>query len=459
MLTELTEQQALAARKHSAPLLRTLGVRNAIDYEPHKLDWRSLGEHKNAIAKAAGELIDKLEGKSDEELRSLNDAHDAHMALLDAINEEKDWRSELGDRGPRAEGGNPKRPRLPDGAVNGVDGYSVERATTPEAFALRSNQRMVDYVVQRNQGAEYAGLSEGAYLRAMVLGPKTDLERRALAEGTDSAGGYSVPDRLSAMMIDRLRPASVVFRAGAQLVPLTSDTNYVAKVVTDPSPAWRNENASAAESDPTFGRVTLTPRSLMVIVRVSRELLEDSLNMETVLPQVIASAMASEVDRVALLGTGSAPEPRGIVNFSGLTSNSFAGGQITNYSPLIMARTALRTANSDVTAYIMHPRDEGRFAELLDGNGQSSLVPPAIRDVPMLVTSKLPTNGGVGTNESQIFAGDWSRLMIGVRSQLQIEVLRERYADVHQYGFVAHLRADVAAEHEAAFTVLGGITP
>ena len=79
--------------------------------------------------------------------------------------------------------------------------------------------------------------------------------------------------------------------------------------------------------------------------------------------------------------------------------------------------------------------------------------------MPMLVTTKIPINGGAGTNESSIFAGDWSRLLIGMRTDLRIEILKERYADTHQYGFVAFLRADVAAEHEAAFTVLEAITP
>lgn len=122
-----------------------------------------------------------------------------------------------------------------------------------------------------------------------------------------------------------------------------------------------------------------------------------------------------------------------------------------------MARTALRGANSDVTAYIMSPREEGTLAGGLSGEGQPLIVPPSLVPVPMLVSSTVPTDGGVGNNESSIFAGDWSKLIIGMRTQLQISVLRERYADTGHIGFVAYLRCDVAAEHEAAFTVLDGI--
>ena len=69
------------------------------------------------------------------------------------------------------------------------------------------------------------------------------------------------------------------------------------------------------------------------------------------------------------------------------------------------------------------------------------------------------SRAGVGSNESSIFAGDWPRLMIGMRTEVRIEVLKERLADTLEYGFLAFLRADIAAEHEVAFTVLGGITP
>ena len=42
---------------------------------------------------------------------------------------------------------------------------------------------------------------------------------------------------------------------------------------------------------------------------------------------------------------------------------------------------------------------------------------------------------------------------------MRIEVLRERYADNLQYGFLAYLRADVAVTHAASFGKLIGIIP
>jgi len=462
MTIEFTDKQRLLLRKNAMPVLRKMGGK-AEGIELHKLEWKALNDLRSQVMRTARDVVDDMRGDiSLERSQEFEETHDALMELFDRIELEKDARSEAGDRGPRKTD-NSRLPIPPPASARGRDdGWGdLETADSEEVFALRADQSVADWVRRRHGMAHhnYRGISAGQYLRAMIVGPSNDIERRALSEGTDSAGGYTVPDILSAGIIDRLRASSTVFKAGARVVPLTSDTNYIAKVLTDPTPAWRSEAGSIAESDPTFGRVTLTPRSLGVIIKVSRELIEDSLNISTALPQVIAQAMAAEVDRVALMGSGTPPEPEGVANFGSLTANAFAGGTLTGYTPFIQARTALRTANSDVTAYIMHPREEGALAGGLDGEGRPLVPPPAIANMPMLVTTKIPINGGAGTNESSIFAGDWSRLLIGMRTDLRIEILKERYADTHQYGFVAFLRADVAAEHEAAFTVLEAITP
>lgn len=445
----ITTKQALAARKLVGAKLRKAGLPDDLEgFRGESLaDKRSAHDAKGAVARIARELLDTMKDSTDEtRIAEIESAHDGLMSAFDIIEARIDSLT-----------GNANRPYFPDSSVRG-DGGAIEVAEPVQAFALRRGETFSDRI--RSTGRmDHASISTGDYLRAIVLGPKTAEERAALAEGTDSAGGYTVPDILSARLIDRMRSASVVMRAGAQTVPLTSDINYIARLATDPAPAWRLEAAAIAESEPTFDRVTLTARSLAVLVKISRELLEDSLNIGTALPNILATALASELDRVALIGSGTAPEPKGVANFAGLTANSFAGGALSTYSDLIKGRTALRTANSDVTAFVMHPRDEGALASRVDGNGQPLRLPPALEGVPMFTTSKLPIDGGVGTNESSILAGDWSKLMIGMRSNIRIEILKELYAANHQYAFVAHLRADVAAENEAAFTVMDGITP
>lgn len=456
----ISAKEMTAIRKHAATLVDDIDLSADGEYEPEARSRGQLKEHQRAIMRAAklnSAALEKV--KSDDEARSIELAHDALMSLHDAIEDEFDSRASERSGSRQSERRDIPMQRNVS-AVAGDSGDEIRSDLPVETFSLRGGETYTDFVMEHRSGRsrQFDSITPGAYLRSIVMGPKDDIERRALSEGTDSAGGYTVPDVLSARLIDRMRAASVVMRAGAQTVPLTSDRNFIAVVASDPLPAWRVENAALTESDPTFGRVEFTARSLGVLVKVSRELLQDSLNIEQALTTTLTEALAGELDRAALLGTGTAPQPRGVANFAGLTTSNDTVGDLGSYAPFIQARTALRTANSDVTAFIMSPRDEGHLAGMVDTTGQPKMMPEALRNVPMLTTTKIPTDLGTGTDESIILGGDWRRLMVGVRSELRIEVLRERFADNMQVAFIAHLRADIAAEHQAAFTKLAGVT-
>lgn len=411
-----------------------------------------------ALRREARELINSIKDDTPEaEARKTAAKVDGIMLEMDELN---DRIEEQIERERTEEIDTSRRPGGGSFAVRG-DGRRVcgeDDAAT--AFAIGREQRFADYIGERGQHDPYSELTVGQYVRALVLGAKTDIERRALSEGSDSAGGFTVPTMVSARMIDALRAASVAVRAGALTVPLTGPggTFNVAKVATDPTPSWRSEHGSVAESEPTFTRVQFVPRSLTVLVKASREVLQDSMNLERVLPQIIASSMALEVDRAALFGTGMAPQPKGVVYHDDIESIAH-NSTLTTYVPLVRARTRVLENNAPgITAYILHPRDAGALAELTASDGQPLTAPKVVADTPFLETTSVPEPGS-SPNDSMILTGWFPFLLIGMRSELRIEILRERYADNFEYGFLAHLRMDTAVEHEGAFCVISGILP
>lgn len=58
-----------------------------------------------------------------------------------------------------------------------------------------------------------------------------------------------------------------------------------------------------------------------------------------------------------------------------------------------------------------------------------------------------------------MYAADWSHLWLGIRTELQLGTLMERYADVGQIVFLIWLRADVQLTQPAAFNVIAGVRP
>lgn len=447
---------ANAVRKHAQPFVATLRKVGADlnDFEPHRLPWQDLCKVERDAKATAKQIIGSVtDATAEVRAAEIEAAFDALTAIAEDCAADKDARNERGDRGPWAGVDLDKRPTFTSGSSPAVDGGDT--GDMPAAYSLRSGEPMRQWAQARSHDE---GITPGAFLRAIVTGAKSETEQRALAGGTDAAGGFTVPTVTSAQLIDLARANMVLDQAGAQTMPLDSAENVVAKVTADPTPAWRVENAAVNESDPTFGGVILKPKSIAVMVKASVELMSDSLNLETELPNVLAKAMAQEIDRVGLVGSGTDPEPLGIVNYSGLTSNTYAGGALAGYGPIMTARGALHGANERLGAVVMASRDENKLASLTASDGQPLNMPRVLEQVPMLHTTAIPTDGGAGSDESQIIAGDFSQLLIGVRSSIRVEILRERFMDNLQFGLIAHARIDFAAARESAFTVLDGVT-
>lgn len=327
---------------------------------------------------------------------------------------------------------------------------------------LGREQRIASFIPAERTAASEVGL--GRFIGALLDGPKTDLERRALAEGAVATGGAFLPTPLATEVIDAARVANVAFQAGARTVPMSSKTMSMAKVVSDPVPAWRAENALIAESEPVFDRMTLDAKSLAVRFVVSRELLEDTPNMDAQLRATMAAGFARGLDQAIFFGTGANNQPLGLANTPGLQSVSMGtnGGQLANYNPFLDALLALQNANEGkVSAIVLAPRTNRVIAGLVDSTGQPLQPPPALKDVPILATTGVPIDQSQGTanNASSAFLGDFAQVLVGIRTQLQITVLNERFAEYGQVGFVGWLRADVQVARPAALAKIVGIKP
>lgn len=337
-------------------------------------------------------------------------------------------------------------------------GRVVRGLTSGESFEAAIRENASQFAVRDNE-AQFCddGLSLGGYLRSLVTGPRSSAEFAALGGSSGTAGGYNVPSILAARVIDRFRPALVVGRAGAEFIPLTSDEHSFCKLTADATASWRVENAEISESEQTFGGITFHPKSLAVIVRASRELLEDSLGIDDAIERSLIEAFASEVDRAALLGEG-ATEPMGLTNESGI--NTLTGiGAISSYADVLDAYKLMMDDNTpEPTALIISNREWRTLAGLADTTNQPLNLPPAIADLPILATSTIPTDLGAGSNESVAFLGHFPDFVVGMRSEIQVDVLKERYAEYHQYAFVAHLRMDTGVFHPESFVKLSGIT-
>lgn len=450
--------------------MRSVGARplKLAEFQADQAKWDDLHGKRKAAVTAARQVMANLTDSTDQdECRKAERAHDIIVAAIELIDGEMDRRKAFGQTTPltldqrgvpaQASGtvyfGQDGSRFVPDGERSGPSGWEDRKGNEIRVLSPKDSFA----------NGERSELSIGRYLRAVVCGPSNDVERRALAEGTDSAGGYTVPAPLAAQFIDRLRAASVCVRAGARTIPMTSKTLAIATLESDPTVAWRAENSQISPSDPTFGVVEFDAKSLMGLVIASRELLDDTVNASAMLENAFIEQTALKFDQGLLFGTGADNQPTGLSNVSGLASVSMGtnGAALTNYDKLLDAIYEIQVANGgNPNAMVHHPRTGLALAKLKDSDGNPLRVPEMVAAVRSLPTTSVPIDQTQGTSNaaSSILFGDFTKMLIGMRNELVIRVLNERYADYNQVGFVFGMRADVQLERKAHFSKLVGIT-
>lgn len=418
-----------------------------------------------ALFDEARTVMAAIESADPKDLPGLEARHDEIMRKIDHNRIDIDEEELRG----QSEGAEQRRPMATPGFAVRGDGEIVHSLSVDQHSERAQWSDEKGNVVRVLGPADSFGTERAApgalgnALRAAITGARNEAERRDLSIGTDSAGGYTVPAPLATEFIDRMRRASVVNRAGARTVQMPSSTLAIAKLTGDPTVAWRAEGASVTTSDPTFGRVLFEAKSLACIVKVSRELMADTVNAGAMIEQSLIEAAALELDRVAVFGDGTGDSPTGITSTSGINEVSMGtnGGALSNYDKLIDTLYELQLDNvSQITAGIHHPRTGAFLAKLKDGQGNPLMVPKMVADIPLLSTTaaSITETQGTATAASSIVYGDFTKLMIGMREQINLRVLQELYAGTGHVGILLHMRADVQLAHAAAFARLKGIT-
>lgn len=352
--------------------------------------------------------------------------------------------------------------RVAQSAADSADTVSVNGAD------VRIMRKAADFRAhyRKDVRAGDATISFADFMRGVAGMPTTDGVRAALSEGTAADGGHLVPSVVMPQVLEALTPASSLLSAGAGILPLDmSAKNFtLAAIETLPTAAWRLENGNVAEAQPVFRACVATPQSLSFYFKVSRELLADAQGMQDALVIAFAQAVAVELDRAGLRGSGTAPEPRGLANTSGIlaVSNGANGAALTGYANFFTGLQSVLQVNGPMpTAAIMSPRSLVKLGGLVDSTGQPLRVPSMLEKLQMLSTPQIPDTltTGTSTDTSQIFLGDFTKLVFGMREKISIAKLDQAFATAGQVGFLCHVRADVMVTYPKAFALVSGVRP
>jgi HK97 family phage major capsid protein len=156
-----------------------------------------------------------------------------------------------------------------------------------------------------------------------VFIPMEVLSRRDL---TLSTGAVSVQTSVQPEIIPFLRYKAVCGRLGATLLTdLVGGAWQLPRATGTGGAAWLAENGNANTNEAAFDQVTLTASRISANSIVSKQLVAQAQpDIERFLVDELGQAIATEVDRVVLNGSGTAPVPTGILNLPVNPASTYA---------------------------------------------------------------------------------------------------------------------------------------
>lgn len=334
-------------------------------------------------------------------------------------------------------------------------------------------QRKLEFLSGLSKEGETEGFSLSRLFKAMATKDWSGAryEKKALGEGTGSAGGYLVPEEHVSEVKDRITAQSVIRKAGATVYPMATDTLNIPRVSGGATAYWVGENTQITASDPTFAQVQLVARVLAAMVKVSNQLLQDSSGAaEAAIRRDVAKVLALAEDLAFIEGDGTSNKPLGIINTNNVNEVTLgANGGTPTFDTIYDALYQVELNNGVASAWIMHPRTKNTLRKIKDSNGQyvynvspSLKEPDSLVGIPVYLTTQIPINLTVGTSTdcSYIICGQFDEAVIGERLGMEFAIDQSGTAfEYYQSWIRAISRVDFALRTPEVFCKVTGVRP
>jgi HK97 family phage major capsid protein len=297
-----------------------------------------------------------------------------------------------------------------------------------------------------------------------------NMKQKAQSIGSDTAGGYIIPTEQIMGVIDLLREKIVVASMGASIMDnLYGNPIEIPKQTGGTTVYWVGEGTSITESELTLGQITLSPKKVAAMVKMSNQFIRMAQpSGEALVRRDIASGIALEIDRVCLRGSGSASQPKGIANTDSINTYALSGA-VPTFDTLINMEyeVELDKALNGKLGFIFHPAIKrtlikSKVAQYSgDTAGAYIIAPTSDAELanwvgyPFKTTTQVPINltTGGGTNLTEIYFGNWEELIIGQWAGMQLMASKET-SDAFQKDqtWVRIIQeVDVAVRHPESF--------
>lgn len=323
--------------------------------------------------------------------------------------------------------------------LNALANPKDKRAQAAAAFEIEASQAAANASKREVQGI----LVPVDILRRSIMG------QRDLTKGTATAGGHTVAtDLMAGSFIELLRKRMVTQRLGATVLNGLVGNIAIPRQTSGATAYWVAESGAPTESQQAFDQVTMSPKTVGAFTDYSRKLLiQSSLDVESFIRNDLAKVVGLELDRASLYGSGSANQPQGIKDTTSVNTKDFSADAPT-FAEIVALETEVAADNADI----------GTMAYLVNAVGRGSLktTEKASSTGQFIWETGNTVNGYNAEVSNQVASGDywfgnWSSLMIGLWSGLDLTVDPYTGSSSGTVRVVALQDVDIAVRHPESF--------
>lgn len=300
-------------------------------------------------------------------------------------------------------------------------------------------------------------LEERAFVK-YVLGAAAGLEERAGELNLTMANnGAIVPTSIANKIIKKVKDispilsrATVYYMTGELKVPV-----YGASSGHDVKVAYSDDFTELTADAGKFTSVDLKGYLVGALTLIGRKLKTNAMfNVTDFIVNYMAEEIAAFLEGELLNGTTSKMEGA----LSTTNEKTAAAAAAITADELIDLQAQVKQAFQSDACWIMHPETFTAVKKLKDGQSRyllqddfSGEFPYRLLGKPVFVSDNMPK---IATGAKTVLYGDMSGLSVKIAEQLEIEVLREKYATQHAIGVVAWMELDSKVTDSQRMAVL-----
>lgn len=289
--------------------------------------------------------------------------------------------------------------------------------------------------------------------------------QRDLVAGTPTAGGHLVAtELLAASFIDLLTNEMALTGLGATMLTDLQGNIAIPRATAGATGYWVAENGNPSESQQAFDQVALTPKTVGAFTDYSRRLLlQSSIAVEAFIRMDIARTIALMIDMAGINGSGTANQPRGVLNTSGIGAVlGGTNGAAPTWDHIVELESLVANANAPTgrRAYLTNTKVRGKLKRTLKfavNGGAEIWQGGEINGTTATVSNQVPgnlTKGSAAGVCSALMYGNWADLIIGMWGGL--DLMQDPYtgATAGTRRVIALQDVDVAVRYPVSFSAM-----